>query len=299
MIAQKLDLMQLMEQFGSEQACREVLAELRWPNGVLCSRCGGEKHAYDSDRFVWDCYSCGYQFSVMSGTIFHDTKLPLRKWLMAVLIMVEAKNGISANQMKRTIGVSYKTAWYLCHRIRAAMAEAVPELLTGTVEVDETWVGGRQRHVGRGNRDKKQMVVGAVERGGSVRLITGSHASRKVLHGFIHQNVSGEATAIYTDEWAAYNGIGDSNTVHDSVNHKAEEWVRGSVHTNSIEGTWSLFNRALVGSYHQVQRKHLNKYLNEMEWRQNNRENQHLFRDTLKALVSAEAMQYSELTGKV
>ena len=151
MIAEKLDLMDLMEHFHSEQACREVLAELRWLDGVKCPRCAGEKHAYDSERYVWDCYSCGYQFSVMSGTIFHDTKLPLRKWFMAVLLMVEAKKGISANQMKRTIGVSYKTAWYLCHRIRAAMSEMVKEPLSGTVEVDETYVGGKARGKGRGS----------------------------------------------------------------------------------------------------------------------------------------------------
>ena len=137
-----MDLMKLMDEFGTEQACREVLAELRWPDGVECPRCEGKRQAFNSDRYVWDCYSCGYQFSALSGTVLHDTKLPLRKWFVAVFLMVEAKKGISANQMKRTIGVSYKTAWYLCHRIRAAMAVDYG-LFDGTVEVDETYIGGR------------------------------------------------------------------------------------------------------------------------------------------------------------
>ena len=119
-----MDLMKLMDEFGTEQACREVLAELRWPAGVTCPRCQAAKHAYDSNRWVWDCYSCGYQFSALSGTILHDTKLPLQKWFVAVFLICEARAGMSANQMKRTLGVSYKTGWYLCHRIRAAMGTA-------------------------------------------------------------------------------------------------------------------------------------------------------------------------------
>src|SRR5687768_1382287 len=118
-----MNLMRLTEQFHSEEICRDTLAKLRWPNGVECPRCQGTRHAYDSKAYRWDCYSCRYNFTVMSGTIFHDTKLPLRTWMMAVMLMVEAKKGISANQLKRTLGVSYKTAWYLCHRIRHAMTE--------------------------------------------------------------------------------------------------------------------------------------------------------------------------------
>ena len=136
------------------------------------------------------------------------------------------------------------------------------------------------------------------QRGGQTRMKVVDNNSRKTLHGFIRENVSPDAEAIYTDEWAAYRGIGDANTRHETVNHRAEEWVRGPVHTNGIEGTWSLFNRALVGSYHQVQRKHLDKYLNEMEWRQNNREHSSLFTETLKALLSAERLEYSVLTGQ-
>lgn len=291
-----VNLFQLMDDFDSEKECREALADLRWPDGVTCPRCQHDKHAYDSERYVWDCYSCGYQFSVMSGTIFHDTKLPLRKWFMAVLLMVEAKKGISANQMKRTLGVSYKTAWYLCHRIRAAMKELNPEPLTGIVEVDETHVGGHKKGVGKGNyQSLTPLVVGAIQRGGNVRLKVERRRDKKTLHTFIKATVRDDAEAIHTDEWFAYKGIADENTRHETVNHHQEEWVRGDVHTNTVEGVWSLFKRSLVGSYHRLSAKHLPAYLDEFSFRYNNRHNQYLFRDTLMRLIGAPTLEYKAL----
>jgi transposase-like protein len=292
-----LDMMNLMERFHKEEECRKVLEELRWPNGVACPRCGSLEHAHDTVRGVYDCVSCGYQFSVLAGTIFHDTKLPLRKWFMAILLMVEAKKGISANQMKRTLGVSYKTAWYLCHRIRAAMAEVNPELLGGTVEVDETYVGGKVRGKGHGYRGNKATVVGVVQRKGEIRLQVASGADRATLHRIIHQHVRPDAPNIYTDEWAGYRGVGDADTVHETVNHNVEEWVRGDVHTQTVEGVWSLLKRSIVGSYHKVSVKHLDAYLDELEWRFNNRKNPYLFRDTLVKLLTAESLPYQKLTG--
>src|SRR5947209_11615587 len=190
-----MNLMEVVEQFGSETSCREVLAELRWPSGVTCPKCQSDQHSYDSKRYVWDCYSCGYQFSAIVGTIFQDTKLPLRKWFVATLLMVEAKKGISANQMKRTIGVSYKTAWYLCHRIRAAMSEAEAIFLSGIVEADETWIGGVQKGVGKGNwRKGKTMVMGVAERGGRIRLKVDrrrptKHTVQTFLHSVVDPNI--------------------------------------------------------------------------------------------------------------
>jgi len=295
MPVKEIDLMKLVERFHSEEACRDVLAELRWPDGVKCPRCQGERHAYDSERYVWDCYSCGYQFSVMSGTIFHDSKLPLRKWFMAVLLIVEAKKGVSANQLKRTLGVSYKTSWYLTHRIRAAMKDSGPLPLSGIVEVDETYVGGKAKGKGRGYVGNKTMVLGAVQRGGDIRLAVEKRNDRKTLHTFIKAVVDDGAEAIYTDDWPAYDGIADTNTRHETVNHSQEEWVRGDVHTNGVEGVWSLFKRSIVGSYHQLSAKHLPAYLDEMAFRFNNRHNPYLFRDTLIRLVKAETLEYQEL----
>ena len=295
---QAMNLSTLMEHFHSEERCRDYLAALRWPNGVACPRCGVlEHHAYDSERFVWDCYSCGYQFSVMAGTIFHDTKLPLSKWLLAVLLMVEAKKGISANQMKRIIGVSYKTAWYLCHRIRAAVMLVDEEPLSGTVEVDETWIGGKEEGIGSGNRGKKAIVVGAVERGGEVRLKVIPNRTRRTLHAFIKEHLDADTERIFTDDWRPYWGIADHNTVHETVNHTLDEWVRGDVHTNTVEGVWSLLKRSIIGSFHHVSVKHLDAYLDELEWRYNNRENPYLFRDTLIKLLTSGNLEYKALTG--
>lgn len=292
-----MDMMELMERFHSEEICREILEELRWPDGVKCPRCEGTKHAHDTERGVYDCYSCGYQFSVLAGTIFHDTKLPIRKWFMATLLMVEAKKGISANQMKRTIGVSYKTAWYLCHRIRYAMTEVNTEQLGGQVEVDETFVGGKVHGKGHGYRGNKSTVVGVVQRKGAIRLQVATGTDRQTLHAIIHKHVKPEAPNIYTDEWPAYKGIGDHDTVHETVNHKAEEWVRGGAHTQTVESVWSLLKRSIVGSYHKVSVKHLDAYLDELEWRFNNRENPYLFRDTLLKLIEATSLPYQALTG--
>ena len=266
---------------------------------VACIRCGSLSVWNIEKRQQYQCKECGYRFSVKAGTILNDSHLPLRKWFIATYLLIEAKKGISSRQLGRTLHVARKTEWYLLHRIREAMTQAMAadEPLTGEVEVDETYIGGRVRGKGRGYVDNKAIVLGAKQRGGRIRLQVAPNNRRVTLHGFIKANVSDDAEAIYTDERAGYRGTADENTRHETVNHSAEEWVRGPVHTNSIEGTWSLFNRALVGSYHQVQRKHLNRYLDEMEWRQNNRDNPFLFRDTLRVLVTADPLTYEMLTG--
>lgn len=293
-----MDLMRLTERFHSEDECRAVLAELRWPNGVKCPRCEGTKHGYDSKAYRWDCYSCGYGFTAITGTIFQDTKLPLRTWLITVAIMVEAKKGISANQIRRTLGISYKTAWYLCHRIRAAMGEADGGLLGGKIEVDETYIGGRAKGKGRGYTGNKAVVVGVVQRKGEVRLQVADGTDRATLHAIIRKHVSPDAPNIYTDEWAAYKGIGDSDTIHESVNHSAEEWVRGDVHTQTIESVWSLLKRSITGSYHKLSVKHLDAYLDELGWRFSNRANPYLFRDTLVKLLNSGNLEYKTLTAE-
>ena len=241
-----------------------------------------------------ECKSCGYQFSVMSGTIMHDSHLPLRKWFLAIYLMCESKKGISANQMKRTLGVAYKTAWYLCHRIREAMGndQLSGPTLVGVVEVDETFVGGKARN---GSRAKKTIVAGAIQRDGQVRLERVPNVKRKTLHDFIARTVKDEAEAIYTDELKSYLGIEDHNTRHETVNHSEEQWVVGDVHTNSIEGVWSLFKRSLVGAFHKMSVKHMDRYLEELEWRYNNRKNPHIFRDTLKRIMQTQPLEYQKL----
>lgn len=228
----------------------------------------------------------------------HDSHLPLFKWFLAIYLMCESKKGISANQLKRTLGVAYKTAWYLCHRIREAMGndQLTGPTLFGVVEVDETLVGGKRRGVGTGNREGKTWVAGAVQRNGMIRLERIPNIRKHTLHNFIRETVKDEAEAIYTDELKSYIGIGDHDTVHATVTHSIEEWVVGDVHTNSVEGVWSLLKRSIIGAFHKVSVKHLDSYLDELEWRFNNRDNEHIFRDTLRRIMTTDALTYSELT---
>ncbi len=295
-----MNLPDLVARFGTEEKCRAYLEELRWPKGIECPRCEGTSVSRISTRDQLDCNDrdCRYRFSVTTGTLFHDSHLPLTKWFMAVYLVGESKKGISAKQLQRMLHVSYKTAWYLGHRIRDAMGEDDQPLLRGIVEVDETFVGGRREGVGRGRyRDADNPpVVGAIERSGEVRLKVTSDRSKKSLHGFIREHVADGVEAIYTDEWSPYEGIADENTRHETVNHSAREWVRGDVHTNTTESVWSLFKRSIVGSYHQLSVKHLPAYLDEMEFRFNNRENPHMFRDAMCKLLVANNLPYAQLT---
>ena len=291
-----MSLVKLVERFGSDERCRDYLEELRWPEGVKCPRCDSDSISRITTRNQLDCNDCRYRFSVTTGTLFHDSHLPLSKWFMAIYLVTESKKGISAKQLQRMLDTSYKTAWYLAHRIRAAMGDDDQPLLRGIVEVDETFVGGRRFGVGRGNyRDADNPpVVGAVERGGEVRLRVVRDRSRGTLQGFIRDHVADDTEAIYTDEWQGYAGLADEDTRHETVNHSAKEYVRVDVHTNTVEGVWSLFKRGIVGSYHQISTKHLPAYLDEMEFRFNHRENAFLFRDTLLVLLHGEALPYGK-----
>jgi transposase-like protein len=296
-----MNLPDLIEQFRSEEKCREYLEALRWPDGVRCPRCGCDSTSWIAKREQHECNedSCRYQFSVKAGTVFHDSHLPLWKWFLAIYLIGESKKGISAKQLQRTLGVSYKTAWYLGHRVRSAMEEDSPVPLKGIVEIDETWVGGLKRQrKGESNRSNKKMVLGAISRGGEVRFeMRGGigRESKDSYRKFVEGNVDGRAELILTDSDSSWGDMNDFNTAHEKVDHSKEEWVRGVVHTNTIEGVWSLFKRSVVGTYHQLSAKHLPAYLDEMAFRFNNRENAFLFRDTLLRMIHGETLPYAEL----
>ena len=293
----EVNLISLMERYKDETKCRKYLEALKWHDGVRCPRCGSEKISHIKKRDQFDCDECRYQFSVTAGTIFHDSHLPIWKWFLAVYLMTESKKGISANQLKRSLGISYKTAWYLCHRIRRAMIEAVDNSkLDGIVEVDETYIGGDYDR--RRNRSpwEKQAVIGLLQRKGKFEAKAIPSASKKILVGIVNKRVSKDAT-IMTDELKAYKSL-DDTFKHKTVNHGKDEWKRGNAHTNGIENAWSLFKRSIVGSYHQISAKHLDAYLDEFEWRFNGRENPYLFRDTLMKLLNAPKMEFKELIEK-
>ena len=293
-ITYEMNLVKLADTFHSEDACRDYLCELRWPEGNQCPRCESKSVSTKKARDQYDCNSCRYQFSVTSGTIFHDSHLPLWKWFLAVYLMMDSKKSISANQIKRMLKVSYKTAWYLCHRIRKAIEEeTIKPQLDGTIEVDETFIGGRYDKRRKRQPWDKQAVIGLLQRDGKFEARKIPTRSRQILTGIVRERVE-KGSKVFTDELAAYNSLANTHK-HHSVNHSAEEWVRGDIHTNSIENAWSLFKRSIIGSFHKISEKHLDAYLDEFEWRFNNRDNPYLFRDTLKKLISSEKVEFKEL----
>jgi transposase-like protein len=289
-----ISLVEMMKDFDTDEECREALIKLRWPNGVECPRCQSTKISTIQKRNQYDCDTCRYQFSVTSGTIFHDSHLPLYKWFFTIYLMCESKKGISANQISRSLKMSYKTAWYLCHRVRKAIEEEKRKAkLKGVVEVDETFIGGRFDARRKKGRKEQTPVVGLIQRGGKFESRKIPTTSKKILLGIIRDRISPEAT-IFTDDYVSYRDVSETHK-HETVNHRRKEWVRDNVHTNTIENAWSLFKRSIMGSYHKISDKHLDAYLDEFEWRFNNRQNPFLFRDTLMKLIKAPKMEYQKL----
>jgi transposase-like protein len=292
-----MDMGKLMVDFDTEAECRAYMEELRWPNGIECPRCKGKVISRIHKRDQFDCDSCRYQFSVMSGTIFHDSHLPLPKWFVAVLLICESRKGMSANQLKRILGVSYKTAWYLCHRIRAAMQEADRPVLDGTVEMDETFIGGK-KSFGQGKSDK-EVVIGLRKRGGELRLFHVEDVKSGTLAKYIRENISKTVDVIMTDEWVGYPKAmiqaGVHGSKHRTIKHKSHVYVHGNVHTNTVENAFSLLKRGIMGTWHKLSAKHLAAYLNEMTFRFNNRRNEFLFRDTIKRLIASPKLEYKKL----
>lgn len=289
-----MTIIDLNRAFATEEKCREYISRMRWPHGVACPRCHAKTVSTLRNQGKYECSKCFYQFTITAGTIFHDSRLPLEKWFLAAYLMCESRKGVSANQLKRVLGVSYKTAWFLCHRIRAAMHIADTPTLNGAIEMDETYVGGRSR---KNRATNKTMVLGAVQRGGDVRLKTDNrNANKAVVREFIKRNmVPGEKT-LYTDDARFYTMPHSGETKHESVNHSKDEWVRGLAHTNTIEGVFSLFKRSIVGAYHNISAKHMDAYLDEFEFRFNRRNNSRLFEETIKQLAMADPLTFARLT---
>jgi transposase-like protein len=296
-----MTLTQLMERFPDETACLDYLVAMRWPDGqVTCPRCGNAKLAKLKRPYRWQCKKCqknGYRFSPLVGTIFENTNYPLRIWFQVIYLMCTSKKGISALQIHRMIGSgSYRTAWYMCHRIRAAMRNETFVKLTGVVEVDETFVGGKakNRHgggaggglkaheAGRGPVGKVP-VVGAISRKGNVVCQMIENTDRATLEGFVDKTVAESVSLVATDEHPAYWRLARHGWPHASVSHASREYVRGDVHTACIDNFWSLLKRGIVGTFHKVSADYLPLYLNEFTFRHNNRENPDMFGAVVRA----------------
>jgi transposase-like protein len=247
------------------------------------------------------CKQCDYQFTVTASTIFNDSHLPLQQWFLATLLLCEARKGMSANQIKRTLGVSYKTAWYLCHRIRAAMKEVDRPMLDGTVEMDETYVGGRRRGAGvRGRGSEKEIVIGLRQRGGDVRFFHSQDVKSGTLATFIRENISEDVDVIMTDDFSSYpfamRQAAVAEAKHKRIKHSSKIYVDGDIHTNTVESAFSLLKRGIIGTWHRISAKHLAAYLDEMSFRFNRRKNANLFLDTLRHMVTAPVLTFEKLT---
>jgi transposase-like protein len=301
-----MTLPEINQMYSTDDCCRELLERLRWPEGVECPRCKDRRVSRMKDYARFECVGCEYQFTVTSGTIFHDSHLALPLWFLAVLLICESKKGMSAMQLKRTLWGehkgSYKTAWYLCHRIRAAMATAEKTMLYGTVEMDETYIGGIQR----GHQNKpghglstKEIVIGLRQRGGETRFFHAADCKSGTLAQFIRDNVSEDVDVIVTDEFNAYPGAMKATghtEKHKTIKHKAKVYVDGDIHTNTVESAFSLLKRGVIGTWHRISAKHLAAYLEEMTFRFNRRGRADLFVDTLRHMVTANPLTFENLT---
>jgi transposase-like protein len=302
--------------FSDPENAFQAAVEFRWPGGnVTCPRCGGAKNSFIKTRRIWFCYDCKKQFTVKVGTVMEDSPISLDKWMTAIWMLANCKNGISSYELAKVLGVRQNSAWFMLHRIREAM-RGNPDFKLGgeggPVEMDETFIGGKVKNMHKNKRPKgtghsgkpvagaaKTIVVGMLERNGRVRTEVVLKRTHAVLNALAKKHLEPNATLV-TDEWGGYKG---TDFVHEIVNH-AESYVRGQIHTNGIENFWSLLKRSLNGTYVSVEPFHLHQYLDEQAFRYNNRatkDNKLNDADRFALVMSQVAgkrLTYAELTGK-
>src|SRR5215203_718746 len=260
--------------YPDEDACLERLRRRRYPDGGACEKCGRvTKYYRDAGRKSYSCQWCGHHVHPTAGTIFHKSATPLRLWFHAIYLMAQTRCGISAKQLERTSGVTYKTAWRMFNKIRSMLQDDDGTPLSGTVEADETYYGGHRRGTPRGRPGEdshKTPVFGMAERKGRVVATTVQNTKRATVMPHIKEKVLPESM-VYTDEYKVYDSLNEEGYHHDRVNHAEEIYVAGDVHTNTIDGFWSLLKRGIGGVYHSVSSKHLQGYLDEYSFRYNHR----------------------------
>jgi transposase-like protein len=301
-------LQQAIIHYNSFDNCKAEMVSLRWPDGVVkCPRCGSDHVVYLEKARVWKCYGKHdrQKFSLKTGTIFEDSPIGLDKWLAALWLVVNCKNGVSSCEVARDLGVTQKTAWFMNHRLRFALNGGGLGKLSGEVEADETFIGGKARNMhaskravkitGTGGKDKTA-VMGILERGGKVRTTVVPNRKKSALQAEVRKHVEA-GSALFTDALKSYDGLGEFE--HQVVDH-AVEYVNGKVHTNGMENFWSLLKRGLNGTYISVEPFHLFRYLDEQTFRYNNRKEMNDYDRFRLALsqITGKRLTYEHLTGK-
>jgi transposase-like protein len=294
--------------FSNPVNCREYVVARRWPDGVTCPRCGSDNVAFQEKYNRWQCNKRHErrQFTVKTGTIFEDSPLGLDKWLSAMWLIANCKNGVSSWEIHRAIGVTQKTAWFMLHRIRLAMHDDDDQISGGDFEVDESFIGGSARFMHKDKKAKitgtggagKAVVMGLLDRNTKkIRLRHVADTSGPTLQGFVREYVE-SGSYVFSDAWRSYNGL-NADYVHQVIDH-AESYVNGNIHTNGIENFWSLLKRGLKGTYVSIEPFHLFRYLDEQAFRYNNRKDMN-DGDRFSAVVSqivGKRLTYHHLTGK-
>jgi transposase-like protein len=298
-------LLEAISHFSDLDVATDFLAQLRWPDGPVCPSCEGREHSYLSTRRLWKCKGCKKQFSVKLGTIFEDSPLGLDKWLPAVWLIANSKNGISSHELGRALGTTQKSAWFMLHRIRLAMQTGTFSKLSGEVEVDETFIGGKARNMHQKDKarkatgsgiDNKTSVLGMIQRDGTVEARVVPNTKRTTIEPKVYERIERGST-IYTDAFRTYRGLGrDYN--HRVIDH-AIQYVDGQVHTNRMENFWSLLKRGLHGTYISVEPFHLFRYLDERVFTFNQRELDDLGRfQAVLHRIADRRLTYAQVTGK-
>ncbi len=280
MNAAAINLSELAKHFSDEDAARDLLEKMRWNGMPACPHCGGvdpykltpkATSKKPGRKGLYKCKACRKQFTVTVGTVFEDSRIAISKWLLAIHLMASSKKGMSAHQLHRMLGISYKAAWFMCHRLRYAMDNGpLGALLSGVVEVDEAYIGGKRKGgVGRipANGDKKLPIVALVERSGRAVAFPVERVDSATLHAAIVKHVDPRRSELMTDEATIYGGDKVAGMKRQSVRHRSGEFVRGNVHSNTVEGFFSLLKRGITGTFHHVSSGHLHRYCDEFSFR--------------------------------
>jgi transposase-like protein len=299
-------LQEAIKYFSDDLVCINFVANLRWTGGIaVCPNCNNDTTSFLSTRKLWKCKACKKQFSVKLGTIFEDSPIGLDKWLMAIWMIANCKNGVSSYELHRSIGITQKSAWFVLHRIRLAMQAGSIEKLSGIVEADETFIGGSAKNMHHAKRESFKMkggridhmtaVLGMVQRGGTVRAQVIPNTQGKTIVPIVRENVE-QRSLFFSDSHPAY-ALLNTDYIHAAVNHSVE-YVRGNVHTNSIENFWSLLKRTIKGTYVSVEAGHLHAYVEEQTFRFNQRKgtDRTRFVEVVRA-ISGKRLTYDQLIG--